>query len=110
MPHSSGPMKAARFAARRAVHRYHVTERHAQRSKARKSHGAHGEIFVVGIDLHLNWPVELEAVLLLVSSDCALQLRLEIGAQQLGFFPVQLENGVAGPERDVILIAVEQTQ
>ena len=67
VPQGAGPVKAAGRPARRAVHRDHIAERHAQRAQAGHAHGAHGEVFVVGIDFHLHRPVELEPVFLLVS-------------------------------------------
>src|ERR1043166_2723214 len=54
VPHRAGPVKAPRLARAWRIHRNDVSERHAERPQTRHAHRPHGEIVVIGIDLHLH--------------------------------------------------------
>ena len=110
VPQRAGPIEIAGLAAGRAVHGDHFAEGDAQRAQAGHAQRAHGEVFVVGIDLHLHRAGQRHFVFLFIGGDGALQHFLEIGTQQVGFVLVELEDGGVVLEGDEILVAVEQAQ
>ena len=65
---------------------------------------------MIGIDFHLNRTRQLELIFLFVSSDGALHFRFEVGMQRVGFFLVELEDGVRGLEGFEVFISVHQPQ
>jgi len=52
-------MKAAGWPPGGAVHGDDVVKGHAQRAQAGHAQRAHGEVFVIGIDLHLDGALQL---------------------------------------------------
>ena len=93
-----------------AVQGYDFAESNAEGAEAGHSQRAHGEIFVVGIELHLHRAGQLHLVLFFIGGDHALQLGLDIWQQQICFFFVKLDDRRIVFERFEILVAIEQAQ
>ena len=92
VPQRRAPVEVAGLARRGAVHRDDLAEGHAQRAQPGHAHGAHGEVFVIRIDLDLHRAGQLHVVFLLVGGEDRVQLRLHVRQQQVGFVLVELEN------------------
>ena len=72
--------------------------------------GAHGEVFVIGIDLNLNRAGKLHSVLHFVGGENRVQLLLHVGEQQCGFAFVELKNGRVVAKGIEVFVAVEQAK
>ena len=104
------PLIGAGRAAGGAVHGHDFAEGDAQRAEAGHAQRAHGEIFVIGIELHLHRAGQLHLVLLFVGGDGAIDFGLHVRQEQVGFFFVELDDGGVVLEGNEILVAIEQAQ
>ena len=110
VPQRRAPVKVAGLAGRRAVHRDHLAKRDAQRAQPRHAHGAHGKIFVIGIDLHLHRARQRHLILLRIGGKNGVQLALDVRQQYRRFALVELDDCRIVAKRVEVLVAVEQAQ